>query len=346
VQFETDPEQDALRRDFTINALFLDPVTNEVLDFVGGRADLDARVIRAIGDPETRFREDRLRMLRAVRFAARLRFDIESKTEQAIRCMRRQIHDVSAERIRDELVRILTEGNARRGFELLDSTGLLREILPEVAAMKGVEQPPEFHPEGDVWTHTLIMLEGLPKDASPTLAMGVLLHDVGKPPTFRIAHRIRFDGHVEAGEELTRAIMSRLRFPNDEIRQAEALVANHMKFKDAPKMKDSTLKRFLRLHDFDEHLELHRLDCTSSHGWLDNYEYVRAKREEFGREQIAPPRLVTGKDLIELGYAPGPGFGRMLSLIEDAQLEGRVKTKEDAIALAESLRSTSEQPST
>ena len=346
VKFETDPEQDALRRDFTINAVFLDPVTNEVLDFVGGRADLAARLIRAIGAPETRFREDRLRMLRAVRFAARLGFDIEPETENAIRRMRAQIHDVSAERIKDELVRILTEGNARRGFELLDRTGLLEEILPEVAAMKGVEQPPEFHPEGDVWIHTLIMLEGLPKDASPTLAMGVLLHDVGKPPTFRVADRIRFDGHVEEGEALTRAIMGRLRFSNDEIRQVEALVANHMKFKDAPRMKDSTLKRFLRLHDFDEHLELHRLDCTSSHGWLDNYEYVRGKREEFGREQIAPARLVTGKDLIELGYTPGPEFGRMLSLIEDAQLEGKVKTKEEAIALAETLKSASEQPST
>jgi poly(A) polymerase len=346
IKFESDPEQDALRRDFTINALFLDPVTNEVLDFVGGRADLSARLIRAIGNPETRFREDRLRMLRAVRFAARLGFDIELETENAIRRMRGQIHDVSAERIKDELVRILTDGNARRGFELLDRTGLLEEILPEVAAMKGVEQPPEFHPEGDVWAHTLMMLEGLPKDASPTLALGVLLHDVGKPPTFRIADRIRFDGHVEAGEALTREIMSRLRFSNDDIRQVEALVANHMKFKDAPRMKDSTLKRFLRLQDFDEHLELHRLDCTSSHGWLDNYEYVRAKREEFGHEHIAPPRLVTGKDLIERGYTPGPEFGRMLSLIEDAQLEGRVKTKEEAIALAETLKSTSEQPST
>jgi poly(A) polymerase len=237
VKFETDPKQDALRRDFTINALFLDPSSGEVLDFVGGRADLAARLIRAIGDPETRFREDRLRMLRAVRFAARLQFDIEPATEDAIRRMAAQIHDVSAERIREELVRILTEGNARRGFELLDRTGLLQEILPEVSAMKGVEQPPEFHPEGDVWTHTLIMLEGLPKDASPTLAMGVLLHDVGKPPTFRVADRIRFDGHVEAGEELTRAIMGRLRFSNDDTCQVEALVGNHMKFKDAPRMK-------------------------------------------------------------------------------------------------------------
>jgi tRNA nucleotidyltransferase/poly(A) polymerase len=338
VQFEKDPEQDALRRDFTINALFLDPASGEVLDYVGGRADLSARVIRAIGDPAIRFREDHLRLLRAIRFSARLAFEIEPRTEQAIRTMRRDIHSVSPERIREELVRILTEGNARRGMELLDRTGLLEEILPEVAAMKGVEQPPEFHPEGDVWTHTLIMLEGLPRGVSPTLALGVLLHDVGKPPTFRIADRIRFDGHVEAGVELARAIMGRLRFSSDEIWQVEALVANHMKFKDAPRMKESTLKRFLRLPAFDEHLELHRLDCESSHGMLDNYAYVRERREEFGQEQIRPPRLITGDDLIAAGYAPGPEFGRILNALEDAQLEGRIKTKDEALALLSELK--------
>jgi poly(A) polymerase len=346
VRFEKDAKCDALRRDFTINALFLDPFTNDVLDFADGRADLAARLIRAIGDPEKRFGEDHLRMLRAVRFAARLGFDIEPQTEAAIRRLKSRIHSVSAERVRDELVRILTEGHARRGFELLERTGLLDEILPEIAALKGVEQPPEFHPEGDVWTHTLIMLEGLPKGASPTLALGVLLHDAGKPLTFRVADRIRFDGHVEAGEELTRKIMTRLRFSNEEIKQVEALVANHMRFKDAPRMKDSTLKRFLRLGSFHEHLELHRLDCESSHGMLGNYEYVRSKLEEFGREQISPPRLVTGKDLIKLGYIPGPEFGRILNLIEDAQLEGRVKTKEEALSLIAELKPpASEQPS-
>jgi putative nucleotidyltransferase with HDIG domain len=347
VSFETDPKQDALRRDFTINALFLDPVTDEVLDFVGGRADLDAGIIRAIGDPEVRFREDHLRMLRAVRFAARLQFRIDANTEKPIRRMRREIQAVSAERIRDEIIRILTEGGARRGFELLDRTGLLQEILPEIAAMKGVGQPPEYHPEGDVWTHTLIMLDGLEKGASPTLAMGVLLHDVGKPPTFRIADRIRFDGHVEVGVELTRAIMSRLRFSKDEIAQVEALVANHMRFKDAPRMKDSTLKRFLRLDRFDEHLELHRLDCESSHRMLDNYEYVKTKRDEFGREQITPARLLTGQDLIEAGYTPGPEFGRILNIIEDAQLEGRVRSKEEALELVAALKQpVLEPPST
>jgi putative nucleotidyltransferase with HDIG domain len=347
VTFETSPEQDALRRDFTINALFLDPESGGVLDFVSGRADLKNGVVRAIGDPVTRFEEDRLRMLRAVRFAARFGFEIESGTLNAIRRMSGQIQSVSAERIREELVRILTEGGARRGFELLGDTGLLAEILPEIAAMKGVQQPPEYHPEGDVWTHTLLMLEGLPKGSEPALAAGVLLHDVGKPPTFRIAERIRFDGHVEKGVEMARAILSRLRFSSDDIRQVEALVANHMKFKDAPRMKDSTLKRFLRLDRFDEHLELHRLDCESSHRMLDNYEYVKAKREEFGREQIAPPRLITGNDLIEAGYSPGPEFGRLLNLIEDAQLEGRISTREQALELLDALtRRASEPPST
>ncbi|MGH9632325.1 MAG: CCA tRNA nucleotidyltransferase [Bryobacteraceae bacterium] len=332
VSFERDPRQDVIRRDFTINALLLDPDTQEVLDFIGGRRDLELQLIRAIGKPETRFREDHLRMLRAVRFAARFGFEIESETEAAILRLHPLITDVSAERIQGELVRILTEGGARHGFELLDRTNLLREILPEVAAMKGVEQPPEHHPEGDVWTHTLLMLEGM-KDPTPALALGVLLHDVGKPPTFRIADRIRFDGHVEAGVELTRKILTRLRFSSDDIRQVEALVANHMKFKDAPNMKESTLKRFLRLEDFSEHLELHRLDCESSHRMLGNYRFVKDKMEELGGEQIAPPRLLTGHDLIAAGYRPGPGFGKMLQMVEDAQLEGRIQTKEEALSL-------------
>jgi poly(A) polymerase len=197
-----------------------------------------------------------------------------------------------------------------------------------------VEQPPEFHPEGDVWTHTLTMLEGLPEGVSATLALGVLLHDVGKPGTFRVSDRIRFDGHVELGVELTRKIMTRLRFSNDEIRQVEALVDNHMRFKDAPRMKDSTLKRFMRLDRFDEHLELHRLDCVSSHGFLDNYDYVRDRREQFGQEAIKPPRLLSGQDLIHAGFSPGPEFGRVLQIVEDAQLDGRITTKEEALRLA------------
>jgi poly(A) polymerase len=330
VSFETDPRQDALRRDFTVNALLLDPSTEQILDFVGGRADLDARLIRAIGDPEQRFREDHLRLMRAVRFAARLGFTIEPETFAAIQRNAKLIRTVSAERVRDELVRILTEGGARRGFELLDSTGLLNEILPEVAAMKGVEQPPEFHPEGDVWVHTLLMLDAL-ENPSPTLAMGVLLHDVGKPPTFRVAERIRFDGHVEAGVDLARGILTRLRFSNEQAEQIEALIAQHMKFKDAPRMRESTLKRFLRLPAFDEHLELHRVDCLSSHGQLDNYELVRKKREELGAEQLRPAPLLTGHDLIAEGFTPGPLFGEILSAVEDGQLEGSLRTREEAL---------------
>jgi len=335
VTFETDPRQDVLRRDFTINALLLDPDRHEVLDFVGGQDDLRNRVIRAIGDPEARFREDHLRMLRAVRFAARLDYSIDDHTLSAIQRLHHSIQSVSAERVRDELVRILVEGGARHGLELLDQAGLLAEILPEVAAMKGVAQPPEFHPEGDVWIHTLMLLENL-RDPSPALALGALLHDVGKPPTFRLADRIRFDGHVEKGLELATAILTRLRFPNDLIRQVTALVANHMRFKDAPRMKLSTLKRFLRLENFPEHLELHRLDCVSSHGHLENYEFVRRKMEDVPQELLKPAPLLTGDDLIAAGYRPSPAFSRMLAAVEDAQLESRLGSREEALAMVQS----------
>ena len=333
VHFETDPREDARRRDFTINALLLDPVSGEVLDFVGGRSDLDARLIRAIGDAPTRFREDHLRLLRAVRFAARLGFEIEPATFEAIRNGAPMIRDVSAERVRDEISRILTEGAPRHGLELLDATGLLHEILPEVEAMKGVKQPPEFHPEGDVWVHTLMMLDGL-RQPSLGLALGTLLHDVGKPGTFRVAERIRFDGHVEVGVEIARRIMNRLRFPNDVCDQVEELIANHMRFKDVPKMRESTLKRFMRLPGFEEHMELHRLDCLASHGSLASYDFVREKQREVPPEMLKPAPLITGRDLIAAGYRPGPMFGIVLNEVEDAQLEGRISTKEEAMAMA------------
>jgi len=336
VRFETDPRADAVRRDFTINALLLDPLSGEILDFVEGRADLEAGVIRAIGDPAQRFREDHLRLLRAVRFAARLGFSIEPATCDAIRSLAPLIHAVSAERVRDELARILTEGGARRGFELLDATGLLHQILPEIEAMKGVEQPPEFHPEGDVWTHTLIMLDGM-REPSVGLALGVLLHDVGKPATFKVAERIRFDGHVEKGLEIARPLLTRLRFPSDTIETAEALIANHMKFGAVTRMRESKLKRFLRMPDFDEHLALHRLDCLSSHRNLDNYEFVKRKLAELPPAQLKPARLVTGRDLIEAGYRPGPLFKAVLDEIEDAQLEGRIATREEGLALAREI---------
>jgi poly(A) polymerase len=253
-----------------------------------------------------------------------------------IQRLRGLIHTVSAERIRDEIARILTEGGARRGFELLEESGLLAEILPEVAAMKGVEQPPEFHPEGDVWTHTLIMLEGL-EDPTLTLALGVLLHDVGKPPTFRVADRIRFDEHDQVGARMSREILERLRFSNETTERVEALVANHMKFKDVQKMRDSTLKRFLRQDHFDEHLDLHRIDCLSSHGYLDAYEFTRERLAATPEEELRPPRLITGDDLIAKGYCPGPMFSRMLSVIEDAQLEGRIRSREEAFALVQDV---------
>jgi len=347
VLFETDRKQDVLRRDFTINALLLDPSdlshpAEKVVDYVGGVRDLQAHVIRAIGDPERRFEEDHLRMLRAIRFAARFGFEIEPGTMAAIRKLHQRIVRVAPERVRDELVRILTEGAPRRGFELLDESRLLPDILPEIAAMKGVEQPPEFHPEGDVWIHTLIMLEGL-QSPSATLALGVLLHDVGKPGTFRVADRIRFDGHVELGEKIARDILNRLHFSNADIEQVIALVANHMRFSHVHQMRESTLKRMFRLPRFEEHLELHRRDCESSHGDLGNYFFAKEKFEEAPPEQIRPPRLLTGADLIQEGYKPGPAFSQMLEAAEDAQLESRIGTKEEALEL---VRSTFGPPTT
>jgi len=333
VHFETDPKQDVLRRDFTINALLLDPITGEIIDYVGGRADLEGRLIRAIGDPVRRLREDHLRLLRAVRFAARLGFEIEHQTFVAMRELAPLIQSVSAERVRDEIARILTEGGAKRGFELLDRSGLLQQVLPEVAKMKGVEQPPQFHPEGDVWTHTLMMLDGL-EQPSLTLALGVLLHDVGKPDTFHVAERIRFDGHVERGIEIAHELLCRLRFPHHVIDQVEALIGNHMKFMEVPRMRESTLKRFMRLPEFEEHMQLHRLDCLSSHGGLDSYDFVRRKQLEVPPEQLKPKPLLTGKELIAAGYRPGPMFGVVLSEIEDAQLEGRIETAEQALDMA------------
>jgi tRNA nucleotidyltransferase/poly(A) polymerase len=332
VHFERDPRQDVLRRDFTINGLMMDPERGRILDYVEGRRDLDLRVVRAIGDPEERFGEDHLRMLRAVRFAARLDFTVDPATFEAIHRRHSDVLRVSAERIRDELVRILTEGGARRGFEMLDASGMLADILPEVAAMKGVEQPPEYHPEGDVWTHTLLLLEQL-VNPTPTLALGALLHDVGKPGTFRVAGRIRFDGHVEEGVRLTGNIMSRLRFSRDETERVEALVANHMKFKDAGQMKESTLKKFLRMPDFAEHLELHRLDVLSSNRRLESWELIRRKLSELSEEQLHPERLLSGADLIAAGYEPGPRFSEILSAVEEAQLEGRIQTAGEAMAL-------------
>jgi poly(A) polymerase len=335
VVYSKTPEDDVRRRDFTINGLLMRPETGEILDFVGGQADLKAGVIRAIGEPGRRFAEDKLRLMRAVRFAARFGFEIDAETFQAIRKQARGIHQVSPERLRDELTKMLVEGQARRAFEMLDETWLLALVLPEVAAMKGVEQPPQYHPEGDVWTHTLAMIEGLPAGSSATLAWGVLLHDVGKPPTFRpiseTGDRIRFDGHVDVGVRMGEEICRRFRFSNEESTQIVALIANHMRFTDVDRMRASTLKRFVRLPRFDEHMELHKLDCLSSHRRLDAYESVQRLLAETPPEQIRPPRLLTGDDIQQMGYVPGPLFSEILRSLEDAQLEGQITTREAAV---------------
>jgi len=336
VVYANSPEEDVKRRDFTINGLLMRHDTGEILDFVDGQADLRAGIIRAIGEPDRRFAEDKLRMLRAVRFAARFGYEIEPETFKAIQKHAREIKQVSRERIRDELTKLLTEGAARPGFELLDLCGLLDIVLPEIAALKGVEQPPEYHPEGDVWIHTLIMLEGLPAGVSPTLAWGVLLHDVGKPSTFRSAaetgDRIRFDGHVDVGVAIGREILGRLRFSNDDTEQILALVEHHMKFKDVKRMRPATLKRFARLPHFEEHLALHRLDCLASHRNLEAYEFVESFVRLTPPEVVRPAKLVTGEDVLRLGYLAGPLIGKILAEVEEAQLNGELASKEEAIA--------------
>jgi putative nucleotidyltransferase with HDIG domain len=336
VRFSQDPREDVARRDFTINGMMLDPLSGqapgEVLDFVGGRKDLAAGIIRAIGDPALRFAEDKLRMLRAVRFAARFEYAIDPATFEAVKELAHQIQVVSRERVRDELTRMLTEGHGHRALGLLDETALLKEVLPEISAMKGVAQPVEFHPEGDVFVHTLLLLDHLPQPSPPTLAWGALLHDVGKPPTFRVApDRIRFDNHVDVGVKMAQAICERLRFSNDDTAQILSLVDNHMRFGDARRMSESTLKRFFRLPSFDQHLALHRADCLASHRNLGSYEFVLEKRAEIPQETLRPVRLVTGDDLIAAGYQPGPHFREILDAVEDAQLEGRLPSRDAAL---------------
>jgi len=369
VRYTTNAEEDVRRRDFTMNGLLLDPMKlvgqglkscsstqlegglqghifqdeaerirqdlrGAVLDYVGGLADLDEGIVRAIGEPRRRFEEDQLRLLRGVRFAARFDFNLEPETAEAMRALAARIHAVSRERVRDELTKMLTEGRSRRAFELLDETDLLVQVLPEVSRMKGVAQPPQFHPEGDVLTHTLMLLEQLEPGCGLTLAWGALLHDVGKPPTFRVApDRIRFDGHVEVGVAMGAEICRRFRFSNEETRQILSLIENHMRFADAPRMKDSTLKRFFRLEHFEEHLALHRMDCMAAHGNLDIWNFVRERYEAMPEETVRPKPLITGRELIAAGYAPGPLFKEMLAAVEDAQLEGAISTEAEALVL-------------
>jgi poly(A) polymerase len=327
------PEEDAKRRDFTINGMFFDPGREEVIDLVGGRVDLAAKLVRAIGDPAQRFAEDRLRMLRAVRFATVLDYKIDNQTWEALIAAAPTILEISAERIRDELIRIFVSPNRLRGWDLLDSSGLMQGILPEIEAMKGCEQPEQFHPEGDVFKHTRLMMQQLPKNVSIPLVFAVILHDVAKPVTAIVDHtgRIRFNEHDRIGAQMTEEIMRRLRFSGAEIDAAVEMVRQHMVFKDTPKMRVAKLKRFMARPTFDEELELHRVDCESSHRMLDNYEFLLHKREEFANEPIIPPPLVRGDDLIALGLKPGPRFSEILEAVETRQLEGAIRTREEAL---------------
>jgi len=332
VAFST-PERDAARRDFTVNGVFFDPLTEAYLDFVGGQEDLNRRVIRAIGDAEARFNEDKLRLLRAVRFAATLEFEIDPATWNAVQTLAREIHTVSAERVRDELVKIFLSPTRVRGLDLLDASGLLAEVLPEVVALHGCEQPPEFHPEGDVFIHTRLMLDLLGSDVSLPLVLSVLFHDIGKPPTLMVDEtgRIRFNGHEHVGADMTRDLMERLRFSNDVIDDTVLMVKNHMAFKDVQQMRVAKLKRFLARPTINDELELHRVDCTSSHGMLDNLDFLLQQREEFAHEPLIPEPLITGRDLIAQGRKPGPEFKEILDAVQTQQLEGTLKTPAEAM---------------
>lgn len=333
----TSMQEDAKRRDITINGLFYDPIADKIYDYVGGQEDLKNQVVRLIGDPYKRIEEDKLRLLRVVRFAARFNFWIDTHTYWTVTEYAKEITTVSAERIADEMTKILRVKDISLAFHFLGSTGLLRAILPEIAVMKGCEQPPEFHPEGDVLVHTVLALSMLEDNASDALRWGTLLHDVGKPPTQTFEDRIRFSGHDSAGIPLAEGILRRLKFPNEFIQHVCAMVENHMKFSAVERMRTSKLKRFFALPKFDEHLELHRVDCQSSHGGLEHYEFVKEKLKTYEAtpEEVTVaklPRIFTGHDLISMGYVVGPIYREILTAVEDQQLEGTITTKEQAIS--------------
>ncbi len=343
VTFST-PEEDALRRDFTINGLFENPETGEVTDYVNGVSDLKARILRAIGNPSDRFQEDALRLLRAIRFSTTLNFSIEPVTLAAIKDNAHLLEKISPERIRDEFSKIITSPNRRSGLELLTETGLMAQFIPEILPMIGCEQPPEWHPEGDVYTHTCIMLEMLDPDAPLVLCLATLLHDIAKPPTQTFdeeSNRIRFNGHDAMGAEMTEAILSRLKYPNAVIRDAAHMVSRHMQFMNVQQMRKAKLKRFMSEPTFLQEMELHRVDCASSNGFTDNYIFLNQKAEEFANEPLIPPPLITGKDLIQRGMKPGPRFKEILEEIQTEQLENRLNTREDALSYLETLRNHS-----
>ncbi len=330
----TSPEEDVLRRDFTINGIFYDPIEGSTIDYVNGQDDIESGTVRAIGDPESRFREDHLRLLRAVRFAARFDYQIEENTWTAICSHAEEIKNISEERIRDELTKILTDPNRVRGFDLLVESGLMEAMIPEILDLKGCEQPPQFHPEGDVFVHTRLMLTLLKDDPSLSLVLSVLLHDIGKPSTYSYdeeSDRIRFNGHDKIGAEMASDILKRLKFPNKVIEEVTEMVANHMTFKDVQKMREAKLKRFMARPTFEDETELHRVDCLGSWGGLDNYDFLNQKRIEFENEPIIPPPLLTGNDLIEIGWEPGPRLGEVLTKVQDMQLEKNLNSKEEAL---------------
>jgi poly(A) polymerase len=327
----SNPKEDALRRDFTVNGIFYDPISEKVIDYVDGERDLKAKKIRAIGDPVKRFTEDKLRILRAIRFAVNLGFEVEPETMTAIRALAKQIHEVSPERIRDELIKLFTGPDPGRGLLLLDEAGLLPVILPEVEQMKGVQQPPEFHPEGDVFIHTKLVLDQVPNAPVP-VALGALLHDIGKPPTFKIAERIRFDGHDRVGMQMAVKICKRLKFSNDQTDAIAEVVGGHMRFKDVKQMRLATLKRFMAKPTFSDELAMHRADCMASHKDISNWEFLKQKLLEIPAEQIKPKPLLTGTDLLNAGYPAGPEMGRILKAVEEKQLEQELTGADEALA--------------
>jgi len=342
VTFST-AEEDAQRRDFTVNGLFRDPISGGIIDYVGGQSDLEKRLLRAIGDPSRRFDEDKLRLLRAIRFATTLGFEIDPLTWQAVCEHAHAIQSVSAERIRDELIKIFLHPNRVRGFDLLVDSGLMAQVLPEILVLKGVEQPPQWHPEGDVFIHTRLMLSLLPEMVSEPLVLSVLLHDIAKPATFTVDEtgRIRFNGHDKLGAVMTGEILRRLKFPNDVIEPTQVAVEHHMVFKDVKKMKKSTLKRMMARPTWADELALHRIDCLGSNGLLDNYEFMQAKAEEFSHEPLIPQPLLNGRDLMALGWQAGKQLGAVLTEVQNAQLEGIISTKDEALTW---LRTNHAQP--
>ena len=340
VTFST-PQDDTARRDFTVNGIFFDPISEKYIDFVGGKSDIDKKVIRAIGDPNLRFQEDHLRLLRAIRFAARFNYEIEADTWNSIKTNASGISKISKERIRDELTKILLNENRVLGFDLLVESGLMEHIIPEILQLKGCEQPPQFHPEGDVFIHTRLMLSLLKNDPSIELVLSVLLHDIGKPATYSFdeeADRIRFNGHDKLGAEMSDQILRELKFSNSIIEDVVQMVANHMTFKDVQNMRQSKLKRFMSRSTFNDEIELHRVDCLGSWGGLDNYDFLNKKMIEFANEPIIPQPLLTGKDLIELGWSPGPDLGQTLNSVQDLQLEGKLNSKDEALDWVKSNR--------